>query len=51
MATLDEYIDQLLAVIADENSAQHHVVQNILDEHIPDFVGLNNILFKENTYT
>ena len=38
MATMDEYIDQLLAEIADENSALHHVVQNILDEPIPDFV-------------
>ena len=38
MATIDEYIDQLLAEIADENSALHHVVQNILDEPIPDFV-------------
>ena len=38
MATMDEYIDQLLAEIADENSAFHYVVQNILDEPIPDFV-------------
>ena len=38
MATLDEYIDQLLAEIPDENSALHHVLQNILDKPIPDFV-------------
>ena len=38
MATMDEYIDKLLAEIADENSALHHGVQNILDEPIPDFV-------------
>ena len=38
MATMDEYIDQLLAEIPDKNSALHHVVQNILDELIPDFV-------------
>ena len=38
MATLDEYPDQLLEEIPDENSALHHVVQNILDEPIPDFV-------------
>ena len=39
MATMDEYMDQLLAEIADENSALHHVVQNILDKPIPDFKG------------
>ena len=38
MATMDEYIDQALAEIADENSALHHVVRNILDAPIPDFV-------------
>ena len=38
MATMDEYIDQLLTEIADANSALHHVVQNILDEPVPDFV-------------
>ena len=38
MATMDEYIDQLMAEIADENSSLHHVVQNLLDEPIPDFV-------------
>ena len=38
MATIDEYIDQLLAGIPDKNSALHHVVQKILDEPIPDFV-------------
>ena len=38
MATMDEYINQLLAEIADKNSALHHVVQNIMDEPIPDFV-------------
>ena len=38
MATMDKYIDQLLAEIPDKNSALHHVVQNILDEPIPDFV-------------
>ena len=38
MATMDEYINQLLAEIPDTNSALHHVVQNILDEPIPDFV-------------
>ena len=42
MASLDEYIDQLLAEIPDENSALHHVVQNILDEPIPDFVKTSN---------
>ena len=35
---MDEHIDQLLAEIADENSALHHMVKNILDEPIPDFV-------------
>ncbi|MEW8444566.1 MAG: hypothetical protein AB2661_11815 [Candidatus Thiodiazotropha sp.] len=35
---MDEYIDQLLAEIPDKNSALHHVVQNILDKPIPDFV-------------
>ena len=35
---MDEYIDQVLAEIADENSALHHVVQIILDAPIPDFV-------------
>ena len=39
MATVNEYIDQLLAEIANENSALRHVVQNILDEPIPDFVN------------
>ena len=38
MATMDEYIDQLLAEIPDKNSALRHVVQNILDEPFPDFV-------------
>ena len=38
MATMDEYINQLLTEIADENLALHHVVQNTLDEPIPDFV-------------
>ena len=38
MATMDEYIYQLLAEIANENSALHHLVQNILYEPIPDFV-------------
>ena len=38
MATMDEYIDQLLAEIANENSALHHVLQNIVDGPIPDIV-------------
>ena len=38
MATMDEYVDQLLAEKAHENLALHHVVQNILDQHIPDNV-------------
>ena len=37
IATMDEYIDQLLAEIFDKNSALHHVVQTILDEPIPFF--------------
>ena len=35
MATMDEYIDQLLAEIPDKNSGLRHVVQNILNEPIP----------------
>ena len=38
MATIDGYIDQLLAEIVEENLALNHEVQNILDEPIPDFV-------------
>ena len=34
--TMDEYIEQLLAEMPDEKSTLHDVVQNILDEPIPE---------------
>ena len=37
-STMDDYIEQLLAEMADEKSTLHDVVQNILDEPIPDSV-------------
>ena len=38
MATMDEYIEQLLAEIYPDNPTLHDVVQNILDEPISDSV-------------
>ncbi|MEW8687326.1 MAG: hypothetical protein AB2556_16060 [Candidatus Thiodiazotropha sp.] len=38
MGTMDEYIKQILAEIPEKNSTLHNVVQNILDEPIPDSV-------------
>ena len=37
-STMDEYIEQLLAEMPDEKSTLHDVVQNILDELIPETV-------------
>ena len=36
MATMDEYIEQLLAELYPDNPTLHDVVQNILDQPIPD---------------
>ena len=39
-STMDDYIEQLLAEMPDKKSTLHDVVQNILDEPIPDSVNL-----------